>query len=83
MRETPGDARKPPECSSWPSSPGSPVPPRGSGRAAPTLGHFRPVLAQEEGQTLTPSHLGAYEATHQPPPSFLISSGFMAGHAAR
>jgi acyl-homoserine lactone acylase PvdQ len=42
-----------------------------AGGSARTFGHFRSVLAQGEGQTITPGDLGPYEATKQPPPSFV------------
>jgi acyl-homoserine lactone acylase PvdQ len=37
----------------------------------PQLGHFRSVLAQGEGQSITPADLLAYEADGQPPDSFV------------
>src|SRR2546423_1603857 len=42
-----------------------------SGSQARSFGHFRSVLAQGEGQTITAGDLSAYEATHQPPASFV------------
>ena len=53
--------------------------------SVPSLGQFRSVLAQGEGQSITGSDLAAYQATGQPPDSFVNQQPLYVGvmpHAA-
>ena len=52
----------------WPAGAAAQQPPP---VGVPVLGDFRSVLAQGEGQTITSADLAAYEATGQPPDSFV------------
>ena len=53
--------------------------------SVPTFGQFRSVLAQGEGQSITASDLAAYQATGQPPDTFVNQQPLYVGimpHAA-
>ena len=49
----------------------------------PVFGQFRSVLAQGEGQSITAADLAAYQATGEPPDSFVNQQPLYVGHHAR
>ena len=58
---------------------GSPSAPAEAPRKVPSLGHFRSVLAQGEGQSVTAPDLAAYEASGEPPESFVSQQPLYVG----